>query len=154
MTEPLTHTYMHKFFSLALSEQRILVCVGMRFPAENWMCGQTQVGAPDTARPNKLKRDRVWSGDWFIATKMTFGKNWLFTFLVTLCIFMHIYRERDKEAWCVAVYGVATSWTQLSYWTEPNWNDVYLSMLFKFHIPQSFNKYHSISQIKQMNIWK
>ena len=42
------------------------MCVGMRFPAENWMCGQTQVGVPDTVRPSKLKRDRVWSGDWFV----------------------------------------------------------------------------------------
>ena len=26
----------------------------------------------------------------------------------------------DREAWCVAVHGVAKSWTQLSDWTEPN----------------------------------
>ena len=28
----------------------------------------------------------------------------------------------DREAWCAAVHGVTKSWTQLSYWTELNWN--------------------------------
>ena len=28
----------------------------------------------------------------------------------------------DREAWRAAVYGVAKSWTQLSEWTELNWN--------------------------------
>ena len=32
----------------------------------------------------------------------------------------------DKEAWCVAVHGVAKSWTQLSDWTELNWTEKYL----------------------------
>ena len=27
----------------------------------------------------------------------------------------------DREAWCVAVYGVAKSWTRPSNWTELNW---------------------------------
>ena len=27
----------------------------------------------------------------------------------------------DREAWCVAVHGVAKSWTRLSDWTELNW---------------------------------
>ena len=27
----------------------------------------------------------------------------------------------DREAWCVAIHGVAKSWTQLSNWTELNW---------------------------------
>ena len=26
----------------------------------------------------------------------------------------------DREAWCAVVHGVATSWTRLSNWTEPN----------------------------------
>ena len=30
----------------------------------------------------------------------------------------------DREARCAAVHGVAKSWTQLSYWTELNWNKV------------------------------
>ena len=28
----------------------------------------------------------------------------------------------DREAWRAAVHGVAKSWTQLSDWTELNWN--------------------------------
>ena len=27
----------------------------------------------------------------------------------------------DREAWRAAIHGVAKSWTQLSYWTELNW---------------------------------
>ena len=30
----------------------------------------------------------------------------------------------DREARCAAVHGVTKSWTQLSYWTELNWNKV------------------------------
>ena len=28
----------------------------------------------------------------------------------------------DREAWCAAIHGVARGWTQLSDWTELNWN--------------------------------
>ena len=28
----------------------------------------------------------------------------------------------DKEAWHAVIHGVAKSWTQLSDWTELNWN--------------------------------
>ena len=28
----------------------------------------------------------------------------------------------DREAWRAAIHGVAKSWTQLSNWTELNWN--------------------------------
>ena len=31
----------------------------------------------------------------------------------------------DREAWHAAVYGVATSWTRLWDWTEPNWTDAF-----------------------------
>ena len=30
----------------------------------------------------------------------------------------------DREAWCAVIHGVAKSWTQLSDWTELNWNSV------------------------------
>ena len=32
----------------------------------------------------------------------------------------------DREAWCAVVYGVAKSRTQLSDWTELNWNCKYM----------------------------
>ena len=34
----------------------------------------------------------------------------------------------DREAWCVAIHGVTTSWTRLSDWTELNelWNHFFL----------------------------
>ena len=32
----------------------------------------------------------------------------------------------DREAWHVAVHGVAKSWTQLSNWTELNWRKYWL----------------------------
>ena len=28
----------------------------------------------------------------------------------------------DRKAWCAAIHGVAKSWTQLSNWSELNWN--------------------------------
>ena len=31
----------------------------------------------------------------------------------------------NREAWCAVVHGVATSWTQLSNWTELNWCKFY-----------------------------
>ena len=33
----------------------------------------------------------------------------------------------DREAWCAAIHGVAKNWTQLSDWTELNWNKYLLS---------------------------
>ena len=32
---------------------------------------------------------------------------------------------KDREAWCATVHGVAKSWTQLSYWTEVNFNTLH-----------------------------
>ena len=29
----------------------------------------------------------------------------------------------DREAWGAVVHGVAKSWTWLSFWTEPNWDN-------------------------------
>ena len=33
----------------------------------------------------------------------------------------------DREAWRAAIHGVAKSWTQLSNWTEVNWNTLWKS---------------------------
>ena len=37
----------------------------------------------------------------------------------------------DREAWHVAIHGVAKSWTQLSDWTELNWQCILVS--FKYY---------------------
>ena len=36
---------------------------------------------------------------------------------------MSLGRLMDREAWSTEVHGVAKSWTQLSDWTELNWNE-------------------------------
>ena len=37
----------------------------------------------------------------------------------------------DREAWHVAIHGVAKSWTRLSGWTELNWTEgIFLKILF------------------------
>ena len=36
----------------------------------------------------------------------------------------------DREAWHAAIHGVAKSWTQLSDWTELNWESKYLLPLY------------------------
>ena len=38
----------------------------------------------------------------------------------------------DREAWCAVIHGVAKSWTQLSDWTELNWN--YFHFFFRRQI--------------------
>ena len=39
----------------------------------------------------------------------------------------------DREAWHAAVHGVAKSQTQLSDWTELNWNGIYSDIFSLFH---------------------
>ena len=36
----------------------------------------------------------------------------------------------DRKAWCAAVHGVTKSQTQLSKWTELNWELMFLFMTF------------------------
>jgi len=36
----------------------------------------------------------------------------------------------DREAWRAAIHGVAKSWTRLSDWTELNWTDCLLEVLY------------------------
>ena len=50
----------------------------------------------------------------------------------------------DREAWRAAVYGVAKSWTQLSDWTELNWNF--------FFIYESLNNFSNFI-ISLYHIW-
>ena len=44
----------------------------------------------------------------------------------------------DREAWCAAVHGVTKSWTQLSDWTELNWESILksrdITLPTKFHL--------------------
>ena len=45
----------------------------------------------------------------------------------------------DREAWHAAVPGVAKSWTQLSDWTELNWNELVIHLIISFSVtPFSF----------------
>ena len=43
----------------------------------------------------------------------------------------------DMEAWRAAVHGVAKSWTQLSEWTELNWNNNVMHKLFHVWVSAS-----------------
>ena len=36
----------------------------------------------------------------------------------------------DREAWGVAIHGVAKSWTRLSNWTELNWTERWLEVIY------------------------
>ena len=52
---------------------------------------------------------------------------------------------KDREAWCAAVLGVAKSWTQLSNYTELNWEILFYSFNIivkniKIYLPMIFNK--------------
>ena len=43
----------------------------------------------------------------------------------------------DSEAWRAAVHGAAKSWTQLSDWTELNWDAIEVGMWAQHIILQS-----------------
>ena len=40
----------------------------------------------------------------------------------------------EREAWGAVVHGVAKSWTQVSNWTELNWNSEYLPSFHNLNI--------------------
>ena len=40
----------------------------------------------------------------------------------------------DREAWRAAIHGVAKSQTRLSYWTELNWTDISILIIFNYNI--------------------
>ena len=49
----------------------------------------------------------------------------------------------DRKAWCASVHGVAKSRTQLSDWTELNWDD--LKWLTKYIVPYEINNCNSVT---------
>ena len=62
----------------------------------------------------------------------------------------------DREAWRAAIHGVTKSWTQLSDWTELNWDIYYIALMLSLyshtHLPSSPTPSHAPLTLATTNL--